>query len=513
MTAATKIMHIAKPSLLLFILLFFHNYCYGDSLVDTDNFSFSIDTYLRLDSVSLKNTVDLDSRNHDDHATYLGLDYGLSFKSEFKDADTELFFRLERNGPSDYDAPLFAHNTLMTSGGVIEEYRNDELLPGLEEFWVDAPLRPGRLRVKAGLYTYEVGNGFSLNGGFENYGFTIYRQVKDFSWRLYYCRPDLVYKNHLGPRIRQDQEQGYIYNHGAANFFAADVRFTKGSNCFNPYIGVLTDYTSGGKRNNSFTAGVRRDILGAAGLAWMLEKEKLSFNTEIAHNFGKAESTQPEFKNIYHTGYLVYTDMGYRLGKFKPALRFLLCSGNEISLDETLNQNTTLSSGKNKAFSYYSPSNSNLSDAISSVNSQARPIVAMGAGYGQNNGIPRPGTFSSSDFDNLIMPSLGFEIGLTDKLSASLEAYYLRSFSRPSGTLNGEARYLSPELAYEADLCLDYKLNKNTLLSFLGGYFIPGKYYKELRDDTAGSLLSPYLSGDGIADFAYQIELAAEFQF
>jgi len=56
-------------------------------------------------------------------------------------------------------------------------------------------------------------------------------------------------------------------------------------------------------------------------------------------------------------------------------------------------------------------------------------------------------------------------------------------------------------------------LNKNVKLGFLGGYFFPGRYYKERRDDTQGSLLSPFVRGDGDADNAYQVELVMEVTF
>lgn len=501
-----------KPLLIIGLgILFLHSACFGYTVFETENSIFSLNAYLRNDVVTFKNVVDLDSRNKDDATAYLGLDYSLGFKSEFKNNGARFYLKLERNGPSDYDAPLFVHNTLMTSGGVIEVYRNDELLPQIEEFWLDTPLFSNAFGFKAGLYTYEVGNGFSLNGGFENYGFTAYKETPDYILRLYYCRPDLVYKNHLGPRIRQDEEQGFVYNHGAANFFATDIKFSRGENYLWPYIGALVDYTSPEKRNNVFTAPIHQDILGTAGIALSLKQDRLGLKTELAHNFGRAESEGPEFKDIYHTGYLIYTDIDYNLGRFTPSFQFLLCSGNKVSLEEA--QNTTLTSGRNRAFSYFSPLNTNLSDSISSINADARPIVAMGSGYGLNYGVPRPGTFSASDFDNLIMPALGFDLCVTEKLSAGFFGYYLKSFSRPVGMLGGEAKYLSKELGYEADLLIDYQFNKNTLISFLAGYFIPGKYYRELRDDTSGSLFSPFVRGDGKADCAYQIELALELQF
>lgn len=462
--------------------------------------------------MNFKNIADLDSSNSDDTARYLGIDYSLGFKSEFKRSNSIFYLRLERNGPSDYSAPLFAHNTLMNSGGVIEEYRNDELLPQIEEFWLDGPL-PGNLKFQLGLYTYEVGNGFSLNGAYENFGFTFLKEYTNAIWRIYYCRPDLVYKNHLGPRIRQDEEQGFDYNHNAANFFATDAKFNMGKNCLQPYIGVLADYTSSGKRSNFFTAPIKRDILGTAGLAYTLKQDTLSLAVELAHNFGKAESDSAEFKDVYHTGYLAYLDLDYCVANVTPSLQFLLASGNKVSLDDAASQATTLNSAKNRAFSYGSPLNDNLSDSISATHADIRPIVAMGSGYGLNYGVPRPRTFAVSDFDNIVIASSGFDFNVTKKLSIGLYGYYLRSFEKAVGMLNGEPKRLSSELGYETDFLVDFQLNKNILLSFLGGYFIPGRFHKELRDDTDGSLFSPFLRGDGDPDPAYQAEISMELKF
>ena len=462
--------------------------------------------------MSFKNVADLDSSNSDDTATYLGIDYSLGLRSEFKGSGPAFYLKLERNGPFDYDAPLFVHNTLMNSGGRIEAYRNDELLPELEEFWLDIPVF-NPIRFKAGLYTYEVGNGFSLNGAYENYGFTIFRESQDFSWRLYYGRPDINHRSRLGPHIRQDKEQDIAYEPNAANFFAADVKFKKGNHLFWPYLGALVDYTSPGKRDNSFTTPIKRDILGTFGLSWNWRQDNLSWVSEMAHNFGKGSSADSAYKDIYHTGYLAYTDIGYSLGKLVPSMSFLLCSGNKAALEMAVNQDTTLTSGKNRAFSYASPLNKNLDDAISASHSDIRPVVAMGSGYGLNYGVPRPRTFASSDFDNIVIASLGLDLDATEKLKLSLDGYYLRSFTRAVGMFNGEAKYLSPDLGREVDLSIDYQLNKNILIGVLGGCFFPGAYYQEERDDTQGSLFSPFLRGDGEANSAYQVEIAMEFKF
>ena len=504
---------MSKKSWLLLIGLFFIACpCYGHCILETEHFVFSMDTYLRTDLVSFKNVVDLDSKNSDDTTTYLGIDYNLGFHLTAKNDGPKFYLKLERNGPFDYDAPLFVHNTLMTAGGVIEKYRNDELLPNLEEFWLDAPLG-NILRFKAGLYTYAVGNGFSLNGGYENYGLTVSGEGANFLWRLYYCRPDLVYKNHLGPRIRQEEEQEIDYEPNAANFFAADVKFNQGKNSFQPYLGVLTDYTCPDKRDNVFSAPIKRDILGTFGLAASLQQDKLSLKVEMAHNFGKAASSNPEYKDVYHTGYLIYTGLEYQLEKFIPSFQLLACSGNKVTTEMAQNLDETLTSGKNRAFSYCSPLNKNLGDSISSSNVDMLPIVAMGGGYGINYGLPRPKTFAAGDFENLLMPCLGFDFQATEKLCFGLYGYYLSSFEKGVGMNNSEAKYLSRDLGHELDFFMDYKFSQNILISFLGGYFFPGRYYKEERDNTDESILSPFVRGDTEADPAYQVELAVEFQF
>lgn len=484
----------------------------GQVVLDADNYILSVHGYLRNDLVTFNNVVDLDNKNKDDSTVYMGIDYSLGFNLDIKSNGPQFYLKLERNGPYDYDAPVFIHSTLMTSGGAIEKYRGEELLPELEELWLDTPIF-GQLRAKLGLYPYVVGNGFSLNGGYENLGAALSGGSENFCWRFYYCRPDLSRKYTLGPSIRQDKEQGILYEPNAANFFAFDALFKPGENSLQPYIGALVDYTSAGKRDNIFSAPVKRDILGTAGFSWSAALNNLSWDFEAAHNFGKAESDSPEFKDILHTGYLIYTAIDYKADKFNPSFAFLLCSGNKAALDMAKDQDTTLSSAKNRAFSYSSPTNANLSDSISSSNADMLPIVAMGGGYGLNYGLGRPKTFSAGDFDNLIMPALGLDCQATQRLSIGLYGYYLSSFERGAGTLNGEPKYLPRELGFETDLFLDYRVNQNMLISFLGGYFFPGKFYKEERDDASGSLLTPFVRGDGLADPAFQAELAVEINF
>ena len=503
---------IKKVLLSLIIILNFIPPAHSYELLNTEQLTLGLDTYFRADLVSLKNVVDLDSHNKNDHTTYLGIDYSFAFSADFKDSANKLYLKLERNGPYDYSAPVLIHNKLITSGGRIEAYRNTELLPQVEELWFDSRI-PGSLGIKAGLYIYEVGNGFSLNGNYENYGFTLYKETQNYLWRLYYCRPDLVYKVRLGPRIKQEEEQGQKYEPNAANFFATDIKITAGKQTFWPYVGMLADYTSNGKRDNLFATPVKRDLLGTFGTAWEFKGNDLTLKLEAAHNFGYAQSEDSAYKDIQHTGYMLYSGLEYVLGKFVPGLQFLVCSGNKVTPEMAENADTVYPGSKNRAFSYYSPTNTNLGDAISSSNVEMLPIVAMGGGNGINYGVPRPGTFAAGDFENLIMPSVGFAYNFTEKLCVSLYGFYLSAFNRPVGTLDGQGKYLSRDLGYEADFYIDYKANKNLSFGFLGGYFVPGKFYKERRDDEDGSLFSPYLRGDGSANNAYQLEFYVELTF
>jgi hypothetical protein len=507
-----KILMLEKILILSAILCFLPMVSFSQPILENESMLFYMNSYLRQDIVTFGNVVGLDNKNKDDRSTYYGIDYSLGWGLDFKKSATKLYLKLERNGPYDYDAPIFVHNTLMTSGGVIERYRGDELLPQVEEFWLDAAL-PLSLKFKAGLYNHEVGNNFSLCGGYENYGFTLYKETPAYAVKLHYFRPDLVYKNHLGPQVHQDREQDIKYNHNASNFFSLDAKFMRGTSSLWPYVGVLTDYTSSGKRDNSFTAPTKKDILGTLGIAWEFKQEKFTFKTEAARNFGKAKSQDPAYKDVEHTGYFIYTDLDYNLGNLTPSFSCLVSSGNKVTPEMAINLDSTLTSGKNRAFSVYSPLNKNFGDSVSHNHGDIRPIVAAGAGYGLNYGLPRPGTFSSGDLENLIMPSLGFDYKFTEKLNFGLFAYYLNAFARPVGILNTEGRYLSRELGYEADFFIDYQHNKNILVSLFGGYFIPGKYYKELREDTSGSLFNPYVRGDGGADAAYQIEWCLEFKY
>lgn len=481
------------------------------SWIDNQNYALSLTPSLRIDVVSLKNNIDLDSKNKDDSTTYLGYDWSLATDLKWKDNGPELFLKLGSYGPYGYDAPLFVHNTLKTSTDRIEKYRDDDLLPRIQEFWGDFPLVPS-LRLKAGLYAYQVAEGLSLTGDYENYGLALQYEQEENRLGFYYSKPDLMRQSYLGKRPSQEKIQGVNYEHAKADFLAVDSSMTFKGIALKPYSGLLLDRTEG-KRSSLFTASTHKDILGTLGLWASKDINKLTLTGEAARNYGKAKSSDETYKDIEHTGFLVYTDATYTFQRFSPHTRFLYASGNKVTTDMVNNGDSTLLSGKNRAFSVYSPFNTTIADAHYPSFSNV-PLVAMGNGYGLNYGVPRPGTFGDPALhDNLILFGFGTAYALSEKISLALDWWYLRSAQNGVGTFNGTAKELSNDLGNEVDASLMVTINPRVSVNLSMGYFLPGKFYKELRDDTNGSLYTPFGRGDGKADGAYQIEFNLTFSF
>lgn len=476
-----------------------------------------MDTYLRTDLVSFKNVVDLDSHNRDDHSTYLGIDYSFGFLLDLKKPNQQYYLKLERNGPWDYDAPIFIHNTLTVSGpSRIEKYSGDELLPQVEEFWFDSPVLDSHLRFKAGLFSYDIGKGYAQGTGwYENYGLQLYQPGENFSWRFHYFRPDLVYKNRLGPKIRQERDEGIIYEPNSANYFTLDAAFKAGENRIQPFVSLLLDRTSDFKRTNLFAAPVHKEVLGTAGFDYDTKIKNLSLGFELARNFGEGKSESADFKDIEHKGYLIYTNVSYEIGKFVPHGQFLFTSGNKVTTDMVDNDEDRFSSGANKAFSIYSPLNTNFYDSLGpSVDSLPLVFFGWGNGLSYGPGVERPSTLADDCvIDNIIMPSAGFVYNFTDTFSLEVDWWYLKANEKGVGTLGGFAKELSRNLGQEIDVSFYYDINKNINISLCTGIFFPGKYFKEERDDAEGSLFTPFVRGDGNANAAYQIELSVEFAF
>ncbi len=499
----------------LFFSLVLPRPLFGDiTVVDNKWYAFNMLPYLRIDGVAFRNVVDLGSDDTvNDSDAYIGFDYSLGFDLAFKEEGPHFYLKLERNGPYEYDAPLFSHKIVTTSAGEVKNYRHEELLPCVKEYWADIPLwKSLPLRIKGGLLPFEIGHGISVGGYYENYGAVLYSENEKFTWHFYYFRPDYAHKRPFGPDIPQEKKQGINYEHSKANLFAADAIFSWDKNTFQPYISVLLDRTDG-KRTDLFMTPTDRDLLGTVGLAWDFEMDSFYVSAEAARNFGKAESDDPAFDNVRHEGYCFYAETGCNFGRFDPRTRFFLASGNKVTT-EMVDEGDELYRGtKNRAFSVYSPLNTNLADSLAEPIIML-PMVAMGTGWGLNYGISRPTTFGDpSLLENIILFNLGFDYELTDKLSFTFDWWKLMSQEKGIGIFDGVTKRLSSDLGNEIDLSLCWTLNDNVEISLAGGYFFPGEYYSEMRDDVDGSIFTPFVRGDGNPKGAYQAELSLTLTF
>lgn len=476
-------------------------------MAETKETVFTISPSVTTDVIILDNNLDLDSSNRMDRVQYLGLIYSLGFGIRAKDDGPELFLLLERYGPYDYDAPLLINNKLQTYLGKVDPYTNAEYLPAIGEFWVDTPLYTTPFRARAGLYNYAVGHGAAVGGNFDNYGATLYAERDDFQWRFYYCVPNFNAKS-VGPRIKQEKEQLWAWEPTKANYFATDVIVNfKPWGTIQPYISILYD-TSDNKRVDYFATPTDDDLLGTVGCSIDLNFfDKLSIGLEAARNFGRAKSSVEGFDGVTHQGYMLYADAEYTAEGISPHVGFIYASGNKLTTDMIDNGDTLYPSTKNNAFSVYSPLNCNLADSIYS-DVELLPLIAMGNGNGLNYGIRRPDSFNDpAVIENLILVDAGFDLDITKKASLIFDWWYLSSAEKGIGVYNNVPKVISADLGHEFDFIFTYEVTEHITFLVYSGIFLPGAAYREERDDTAGSLFTPFVRGDGKADPAYQAEI------
>lgn len=180
--------------------------------------------------------------------------------------------------------------------------------------------------------------------------------------------------------------------------------------------------------------------------------------------------------------------------------KILVASGNDLdSSDGGLIQGSS-----NRAFSSYSPTNVFLSDSVFQGQTLG-PVLASTKNYGLMMGIPRPGTFNDPYIsENIIAPNAGIEITPHERVSLQLNWWYLAAFERGIGSLTNEDgeviwEKLSRDLGHELDLNLNVRLSQYLRIEIFLGYFIPGNYYTEKRDDE-GTSFSPLIRGGGEVD-------------
>ncbi len=467
-------------------------------------------THLRSSYNTFSNTVDLDRRNHADKNNYLA--YAYDFTVDFRHtAGPEIYAFIEKRGRADYDAPLWAEKPINGLFGEYHAYTNTDALPRVRELWGELPLLPAReLVIKGGLFPYgrEIGHRIALGGKYENWGITASGENEAFDWNLHWEKEDLANRIHLGKVINFDKI--VTDNDTAADFFASDAKIKFHKHSLQLYTGWLRDRSSELARSNLFTSQVKNENLITHGAYLDMNFGKLNVGFEGARNMGTAKSIdKTRFHDVEHKGYLLIWDAKYDMGSFKPKAKLFVASGNKVN--ETNQGVFAVTSDRNNAFSVFSPMNTNLFDTH--YQKQFGPYVAMAGGYAANFGVARPGTFGDPFvFENLIAPTIGFDYTPLNQVYLGMDYWYLQSKENGFGFDEFRAfRKYPKELGHEVDIFASYQLTKHAKLSLLGGYFFPGKYYKNKRSDTGiSNAFSATARRDGDADGAFQLELGLD---
>jgi len=477
-----------------------------------------MDGMLRSSYNNLGYVQTLDCKRKDDLQDYMGYQYYFGFDVKFKD-EYEGYIKFSSLTADRSEAPLFPQRNIHTLYGDVKAYRKEYLLPQLQEWWLDVPLGYSDIRVRAGLFPYSVGVGIALGGYYEKYGVNLYSETDKLSWRLHFDVPDVENKWHVGPRTLADEEFfGFRYD-SRAWFFAGDMTVKLKEFECQPYLGILLDRTPWWKRSSPYAIPVDEDYLGTYGANFKTHFGDLSLEAEGAANFGKAWSRDPEIIDLEHAGFFFMGGASYSFfeEKIVPRVRCYYASGDKFVGDDITDGQ--LIKGRSRAFAVYSPTNSNLSDSHYPAFEDG-PYVFMGMGSSLNEGILRPSTFADPyQMSNLIAPNVGVDLALTDKFTVNLDYWYLRTAEPPVGALlNPDTGLFDPYtlptcLGNEFDIYAEYAVNDYITLSALGGIFLPGKYFRQQRDDgdVLGVISAPRF--DGGASNAWLVEMAVTYSY
>ncbi len=486
---------------------------------DTD-WQASLDGSLRLSFNGLGHVVTLDHDDKKDMQYYMGELASLGLDVKYRE-EYEGYIKFASFGAGRYDAPVLPRGTVRTIYGDVGDDDVRDIMPRLQEWWVAGPFVPGKpFKGKAGLFTYSVGSGLSLGGYYENYGANLSVETGNLKWTGHFAVPDIENKWYLGPYLPLERNNYGVKYNSRTYFFAADVVAAVGEGSFvQPYLGILLDRTPWAKRTSVYAAPVDTEYLGTFGTDVKMSSGNLSFGAEGAMNFGKAWSLDEQYNSITHNGWMASAGAAYSFfeGKVIPRAKFYYLSGNKFVGDDIIDGQIV--KNVNREFSNYSPCNTNLSDSFYPA-FDGGPYVFCGMGSSMDQGILRPTTFGDPyQMTNLATPNIGVDFEFFGKLTVSLDYWYLRSAEPAIGADYDEdtavySPYTLPTyLGNELDLYTEYAVNDNIVLSFLGGIFLPGDYYRKRRgdDNLLGVASAPRF--DGGVSTPWMIEAAVTYSF
>jgi hypothetical protein len=502
-----------KLKIVVFVLFFLVQDIYAmDTLVNPTDYNFKAFFHSRVSYNTISNTTDLSS-DSDDNASYLAYTYDIGFYLKNHNS-SEFFLKITRATRANYDAPVSGGKIMTWPGLEFVKYASTEsVLPRLTEFWTDIPIleESTNTRLKLGLFPNVLGNGF-VGGKYENYGFSFYNVSKTFQYCFHAEMKDYNNKINLGPSL--DQEKAFAFENTNAYLLTGDFNVKLGKHSFEPYVSYLRDTTLNSSRANLVGIPTDEDNLGTIGIMSIINLEPLSFNLEYAKNFGQIKSSSSQYPDITHKGSLVYGNASLSIADvFVPRAGIIMASGNKITNADL--ENAKLNGDSNNAFSVYSPSNIYLFDT--QYPKKSGPFIATGSGHAVNYGVPRQGTFSNANLlENLDARTFGFGFIPSDVTYFSVDYWMLNSIEGYPGTnslTDGSSRELSKNLGAEINIFGSLSIGKDMLVNLIYAYFIPGDYYKEIRNQYSGTGFVPLVRGDGKADPISQIEIGIEFFF
>ncbi len=484
----------------------------------------SIEPELRVAYNETTNTGDLNDSTGDNlnYASYI---YNIPVRVTHK-GETTFFINLISEGSSHYAAPLKDLDPFVEGVSI---HKNGDfgsaLYPGVSELWFKVHPASG-LNLQFGQSPYKVGNGYALGGQYNNYGVTVlYEGSPNVTARLRFSKLD--FENRLYGIGHNTMERWSLgrSDDSEASLFAADVTFRSGRHSFQPYLGFLKDSTAASHRmqhgyyTNLLQAfEARRDKIITLGLSTKLDFQRVSVELEGARNFGQTISNTSGWEDIDHEGYIIHAAVKGHLGMFTPRARVVVASGNEVDVsDPAAYLAGTLKRTENKAFTVFSPVNTNLVDSYAHIASV--PVIAMAGGYPMNYGIRRPGTFNDPHvWENIAAYNLGVNIVPFNKAFVMIDLWHLRALEAAIGqsSVGGSYEYLSKDIGNEIDIYATYEFTKIITAGIHGGYFWPGGYYKETRVDSLflwNNNLSQTVRTDGSADDAHQMEVFVTLKF